>query len=92
VTDPVLEALREIAPAARGQVAVGEDGGRMLRWVESGTGTPTVVLIAGRNDTALSWDRCWPHRRAGPTPWPMTAPGWATVTPTRKSFGRTGRG
>ena len=29
--------------------------GRTLRWVESGTGRPTVVLIAGRNDTALSW-------------------------------------
>jgi pimeloyl-ACP methyl ester carboxylesterase len=27
----------------------------MLRWVESGGGAPTVVLIAGRNDTALSW-------------------------------------
>jgi pimeloyl-ACP methyl ester carboxylesterase len=55
VTDPVLEALRAIVPAARGQIAVPEDGGRVLRWVESGAGTPAVVLIAGRNDTALSW-------------------------------------
>ena len=52
MTDPVLEALRKIVPVTRGQVNL---GGRMLRWVESGTGTPTVVLIAGRNDTALSW-------------------------------------
>lgn len=52
MTDPVLEALREIVPVTRGQVNL---GGRTLRWVECGTGTPTVVLIAGRNDTALSW-------------------------------------
>jgi pimeloyl-ACP methyl ester carboxylesterase len=58
MTDPVLEALQEIVPVTRGQVEMrgeGEVGGRMLRWIESGTGTPTVVLIAGRNDTALSW-------------------------------------
>jgi pimeloyl-ACP methyl ester carboxylesterase len=52
MSDPVLEALREIAPVTRGQVDL---GGRTLRWVESGTGTPAAVLIAGRNDTALSW-------------------------------------
>jgi pimeloyl-ACP methyl ester carboxylesterase len=52
MTDPVIRALREIAPAARGGLNL---GGRMLRWIESGTGSPTVVLIAGRNDTALSW-------------------------------------
>ena len=52
MTDPVTRALREIVPVARGELNL---GGRMLRWVESGTGTPTVVLIAGRNDTALSW-------------------------------------
>jgi pimeloyl-ACP methyl ester carboxylesterase len=52
MTDPVIEALREIAPATRGQLDL---AGRKLRWVESGTGHPTVVLIAGRNDTALSW-------------------------------------
>jgi uncharacterized protein YqiB (DUF1249 family) len=50
--DPVVEALREIARVTRGQV---ELAGRMLRWVESGRGTTTVVLVAGRNDTALSW-------------------------------------
>jgi len=52
MTDPVILALREIVPVTRGELNL---GGRMLRWVESGTGTPTVVLIAGRNDTALSW-------------------------------------
>ncbi len=52
MTDPVLDALREIAPVARGQVDLVR---RALRWVESGTGTPTVIMIAGRNDTALSW-------------------------------------
>jgi len=52
MSDPVLEALQQIAPATRGQADL---GGRKLRWIESGTGTPTAVLIAGRNDTALSW-------------------------------------
>jgi len=52
MTDPVLEALQEIVPVTRGQVNL---GGRMLRWIESGAGTPAVILIAGRNDTALSW-------------------------------------
>ncbi len=52
MTDPVIVALREIVPVTRGELNL---GGRMLRWVESGTGTPTVVLIAGRNDTPLSW-------------------------------------
>lgn len=52
MTDRVVEALRLIAPATRGQA---DFGGRMLRWVESGTGRPTAILIAGRNDTALSW-------------------------------------
>jgi len=52
MTDLVVAALREIAPAARGQVSI---DGRTLRCVESGTGTPAVVLIAGRNDVALSW-------------------------------------
>jgi pimeloyl-ACP methyl ester carboxylesterase len=52
MNDPAIRALREIVPVTRGQVDL---GGRMLRWVESGTGSPTVVLVAGRNDTALSW-------------------------------------
>jgi pimeloyl-ACP methyl ester carboxylesterase len=52
MTDPVIRALRVIVPVTRGQLDL---GGRKLRWVESGTGDPTVILIAGRNDTALSW-------------------------------------
>jgi pimeloyl-ACP methyl ester carboxylesterase len=52
MTDPVIRALREIVPVTRGEIDL---GGRKLRWVESGSGPPTVVLIAGRNDTALSW-------------------------------------
>jgi pimeloyl-ACP methyl ester carboxylesterase len=52
VHDSVIEALRELAPVTRGEADL---GGRMLRWVESGSGAPTVVLIAGRNDIALSW-------------------------------------
>jgi pimeloyl-ACP methyl ester carboxylesterase len=52
MTDPVIRALREIVPVTRGELDL---AGRKLRWVESGTGAPTVVLIAGRNDTALSW-------------------------------------
>ena len=63
MTDLVIRALREIAPVTRGGLNMKGDGevrklyaeGRTLRWVESGTGRPTVVLIAGRNDTALSW-------------------------------------
>lgn len=72
MTDRIVEALRLIAPATRGQAEMKRDGpggtgggsppcteevggGRMLRWVESGAGRPTAILIAGRNDTALSW-------------------------------------
>jgi pimeloyl-ACP methyl ester carboxylesterase len=52
MTDRVVKALQAVVPATRGQVDLGS---RTLRWVESGTGTPTVVLIAGRNDTLLAW-------------------------------------
>ena len=58
MNDPVIRALREIVPVTRGQVYL---GGRMLRWVESGTGSPTVVLVAGRNDTALAAGRGATH-------------------------------
>lgn len=30
-------------------------GDRTVRWVETGRGQPTVVLEAGRNDTAITW-------------------------------------
>jgi pimeloyl-ACP methyl ester carboxylesterase len=50
----VVEALNALVPggAARGGVRIGE---RTVRWVEAGEGAPTVVLAAGRNDTAISW-------------------------------------
>jgi hypothetical protein len=58
----VIRALREIVPVnprpgendGDGEVRKLYAEGRMLRWVESGTGAPAVVLIAGRNDTVLS--------------------------------------
>ena len=65
----------------RGQVNL---GGRMLRWVEYGNGAPTVVLIAGRNDTALTWGPVLAALGAEPARWLTTAPGWATVTPIGK--------
>jgi pimeloyl-ACP methyl ester carboxylesterase len=58
--DPVMKALNELVPGGvgRGGARVGEGpGARTLRWVEAGRGQPgpTVVLAAGRNDTAISW-------------------------------------
>jgi pimeloyl-ACP methyl ester carboxylesterase len=52
--DLPLEALREVAGggAARGHADL---GGRSLRWIESGHGAPPVIMLAGYNDTALSW-------------------------------------
>lgn len=52
--DPVVEALNALVPGGvvRGGVRLGE---RVVRWVEAGSGSPTVVLAAGRNDTAISW-------------------------------------
>jgi pimeloyl-ACP methyl ester carboxylesterase len=60
VLDPALEALNALVSGGvtRGGTRVGEGGGaRTLRWVEAGRGQPgpTVVLAAGRNDTAISW-------------------------------------
>jgi hypothetical protein len=43
MTDLVIRALREITPVTRGQLDL---AGRMLRWVESGTGTPALVAGA----------------------------------------------
>ncbi|HZD38071.1 MAG TPA: alpha/beta hydrolase [Actinomycetes bacterium] len=57
--DPAVEALNALIPGGvvRGGARVDEGGGRTLRWVEAGRGRPgpTVVLDAGRNDTAISW-------------------------------------
>ena len=54
--DAVVGALSELVPGgvARGGLRPG-DGDRMVRWVEAGSGNPTVILAAGRNDTAISW-------------------------------------
>jgi pimeloyl-ACP methyl ester carboxylesterase len=56
--DVVVEALSALVAGgvARGGMRIG-GGGRMVRWVEAGSGHPgpTVVLAAGRNDTAISW-------------------------------------
>jgi pimeloyl-ACP methyl ester carboxylesterase len=38
--------------AIRGGVQL---AGRQVRWVEAGTGQPTVVLDAGRNDSSITW-------------------------------------
>jgi pimeloyl-ACP methyl ester carboxylesterase len=60
--DAVVEALSALVAGgvARGGTRVGHgdgDGGRMVGWVEAGSGhpSPTVILAAGRNDTAISW-------------------------------------
>jgi pimeloyl-ACP methyl ester carboxylesterase len=51
----VPEALQEILPPARGQVAAAPDATRMLPGVESGTGVGAVILTAGQHNTVLSW-------------------------------------
>jgi hypothetical protein len=43
MTDPVLEALREIAPATRGRVDL---GGRTLRWVGHAVHLHGPALVA----------------------------------------------
>lgn len=52
--DPVIEALSAHVPR---EVSRGETprDGRKLRWVEAGTGGPTVVLVAGGGGTILDW-------------------------------------
>jgi pimeloyl-ACP methyl ester carboxylesterase len=43
---------------ARGRIRIGHsDTGRVLGWVETGSGhpSPPVILAAGRNDTVISW-------------------------------------
>jgi pimeloyl-ACP methyl ester carboxylesterase len=58
--DPVVDALNALVPegVTRGGTRLGKgDRARMIRWVEAGRGRPgpTLVLAAGRNDTAISW-------------------------------------
>ncbi|CAM5227445.1 putative hydrolase (alpha/beta hydrolase fold) [Streptomyces spiroverticillatus] len=55
MSDAVVKALSELVP---GGVTLGEldrGGGRALRWVEAGTGGPTVVLDAAAGTPALTW-------------------------------------
>lgn len=56
MSDPILEALNSLVPGGmiRGSASI---DGRQLRWVETGSGEPTVILEAGRNDCSLSWVR-----------------------------------
>jgi pimeloyl-ACP methyl ester carboxylesterase len=52
--DLAVVALTEMVPTA----VLGEKlarGDRRLAWVETGEGTPPVVLIAGSGDTSLTW-------------------------------------
>jgi pimeloyl-ACP methyl ester carboxylesterase len=61
--DAAVEALAALVPGgvARGGLRLGDGGQeRVVRWVETGGGGerppwPTVILAAGRNDTAISW-------------------------------------
>jgi hypothetical protein len=54
VPDATADALDELVPGGvtLGGVRLGE---RMVRWAEAGSGQPTVVLEAGRDDTVISW-------------------------------------
>lgn len=53
--DLVVTALSRLVPGGvtRGELAL--DGGRRLRWVEAGAGTPAVVLVAGAGEVGLDW-------------------------------------
>lgn len=51
--DAGTEALQRLVPrACRGEIQLGD---RALRWVDAGSGRPTVILEAGASDTAISW-------------------------------------
>ncbi|MDG4820633.1 alpha/beta hydrolase [Asanoa sp. WMMD1127] len=59
--DPVITALSALAPDAgftRGELE--RTGGRRLRWVESATAGPTILLAAGAGDTVLDWGTILP--------------------------------
>jgi pimeloyl-ACP methyl ester carboxylesterase len=58
--DAVVEALSALVAGgvARGRTPIGHGGtGRMVGWVEAGSGhpSPRVIFAAGRNDTVISW-------------------------------------
>ena len=54
MSDTIIEALNQLVPRGitRGSASIGT---RQVRWVETGSVQPTVVLEAGRNDISLSW-------------------------------------
>jgi pimeloyl-ACP methyl ester carboxylesterase len=56
VSDAIIEALNSFVHegVTRGSVSI---NGRRVCWVEAGSGQPTVVLEAGRNDISLDWAR-----------------------------------
>jgi hypothetical protein len=74
--DPVADVFDAYVPdgVRRGEV---DRGDRVLRWVEAGTGTPTVVLESGAASNALTWLasslRCPPITASSPTTGPATA-------------------
>ena len=54
-SDPVVAALSALVPGevVRGELERGR--GRRLRWVETGTDGPPVILVAGAGEVALDW-------------------------------------
>ncbi|SNS96880.1 Pimeloyl-ACP methyl ester carboxylesterase [Asanoa hainanensis] len=55
-SDPVITALSALAPDA--QLSWGEivrDDGRHLRWIETASTGPTILLVGGAGDTVLDW-------------------------------------
>ncbi|GIF66259.1 hydrolase or acyltransferase of alpha/beta superfamily protein [Asanoa ishikariensis] len=55
-SDPVITALSALAPDA--QLSWGElvrDDGRHLRWIETNSTGPTILLVGGAGDTVLDW-------------------------------------
>lgn len=52
--DPVTAALSALVPGGvtRGSA---QAGGRLVRWIEAGSGQPAVLLAAGARDTCVTW-------------------------------------
>lgn len=57
------------------------DAARMVGWVQAGSGHPTVLLAAGRNDTVISWAPLLAPLAASTRVVAYDAPGWAPATP-----------
>ncbi|MEV4535824.1 alpha/beta hydrolase [Asanoa sp. NPDC049518] len=55
-SDPVITALSALAPDAQlGRGELVRDDGRHLRWIETSSTGPTIVLVSGAGDTVLDW-------------------------------------